>query len=215
MSLARAWMRQLFGASGMALLVPGTIACALVVLAFAGGFSRLGSIGQALSGPAAPLGAASAGARASERLAQTLVNLGRGGFGGRASGGVAASTGSPGASRRAVSHGRTHGAGAGPGGRSGGGSGGSGSRGRGGSGSGSGSGRGSPGGGGRGSGTPTPPSAPNPPTTPSVSDRIVSAVTAITAKLPGAVGSVATATLQSLGSTLNRVLPVPLGGKSP
>jgi hypothetical protein len=26
---------------------------------------------------------------------------------------------------------------------------------------------------------------------------------------------VATATLQSLGSTLNRVLPVPLGGKSP
>ena len=53
-TLARSWTRQLFGASGAALLVPGAIAAALVVLAFAGGFGRLSSLGQALSGPSLP-----------------------------------------------------------------------------------------------------------------------------------------------------------------
>jgi hypothetical protein len=56
MTLARSWKRQMFGASGAALLVPGAIAGALVILVSAGGFARLGTLGQALSGPALPGG---------------------------------------------------------------------------------------------------------------------------------------------------------------
>src|SRR5437764_2564422 len=60
MSLARAWRRQLYGASGAALLVPGAMLAALAVLALSGGFARLGALGQVLSGPGLP---AAAGAR--------------------------------------------------------------------------------------------------------------------------------------------------------
>ena len=52
MTLSRAWVRQLFGASSAALLFPGAVVAALAVLALAGGFSGLGSFTQAFSGPA-------------------------------------------------------------------------------------------------------------------------------------------------------------------
>jgi hypothetical protein len=213
MSLARAWRRQLFGASGAALLVPGTIAGALVVLALAGGFSRLGAIGQALSGPAAPVSLAAmdtGAARASAHLRGALAALGPGrapavgspaaarGSGGTASGGGASSgsgTGNPGVG------GSGHG-GAGGSGGTGGSRGGSGGT-PGGSGSGSGAGAGA-GSGGGGAGAPGAP--------PTVVDGVVSASTKVTANVPGPVGTVATTTLQALGSTLDRVLPLRLPG---
>src|SRR5437764_7680392 len=54
MPLVRAWTRGLSGASGAALLVPGGIIAALLLLALAGSFGRVGGLGQAFSGPAAP-----------------------------------------------------------------------------------------------------------------------------------------------------------------
>jgi hypothetical protein len=54
MSLARAWRRKLYGAGTVALLVPGAIVGALTALALAGGFGRLGTLGQVFSGPAIP-----------------------------------------------------------------------------------------------------------------------------------------------------------------
>lgn len=54
MILARAWTRQLSAGLGAALIVPGALVGALVVLAFAGGFGRLGALGQAFSGPPVP-----------------------------------------------------------------------------------------------------------------------------------------------------------------
>src|ERR1700680_78675 len=53
-SLARAWRQKLFGASGVALMVPGAVAGAFAVLALAGGFGRIGDLGQAFSGPSIP-----------------------------------------------------------------------------------------------------------------------------------------------------------------
>src|SRR3979411_1203323 len=53
-SLARAWRRKLLSASGVALMVPGTVAGAFAVLALAGGFGRIGDLGQAFSGPSIP-----------------------------------------------------------------------------------------------------------------------------------------------------------------
>lgn len=225
MSLARAWMRQLFRASGAALLAPGTVACALIVLAFAGGFSQLGSLGQALSGPAAPLpataGPAGTGApRASTGLGSALTTLsavtaslsagaasaGRAGPGGAVSGGASGrgpgTGGSPGSGSGGSGSGGSGGGRGGSGG-SGAGSGGSGGRGSGGRGSG-GSGAGGAGGSGSGSGG-------APTETPTAVDGIVTIVTAVTAKLPGPLGSGTTSALKSLGSTVDRVLPIRIG----
>jgi hypothetical protein len=54
MSLVRAWMRALSGASGAALLVPGGVFAAMVLLALAGSFGQLGQLGQAFAGPPSP-----------------------------------------------------------------------------------------------------------------------------------------------------------------
>src|SRR5436305_12841431 len=54
MSLARAWLRELSGASGVALVVPATIVVALALLGIAGGFGGLSALGQALAGPSVP-----------------------------------------------------------------------------------------------------------------------------------------------------------------
>jgi hypothetical protein len=203
-SLARAWTRQLFGASGAALLVPGTVACALAVLAFAGGFQRLGSIGQALSGPAAPPAVRSTSAASDSRAAAKLrvalaavvgpapARL----VGAAARGGSAAVTGSGAAG--GVSGSGGSGRSGGSGGRGNGGSGGRG--GSGGSGSG-GSGRGGSGGQTVGGGGTAPPSG-------SVLDRVVSVGTSVTSKVPGRAGTLATQTLQSLGSAVDRILPL-------
>jgi hypothetical protein len=53
MSLARAWRRQLYGASTAALIVPAAMLAALVVLALGGGFGRVGVLGQIFAGPPA------------------------------------------------------------------------------------------------------------------------------------------------------------------
>src|SRR5437763_6710485 len=54
MPLGRAWMRGLWGASGVAVLVPGGIIAAMVLLALSGSFGRIAGLGQAFSGPAPP-----------------------------------------------------------------------------------------------------------------------------------------------------------------
>ena len=53
MSLARAWRRQLLGASTAALIVPSAMLAALVVLALSGAFSQVGVLGQLFVGPVA------------------------------------------------------------------------------------------------------------------------------------------------------------------
>jgi hypothetical protein len=184
----------LFGASGAALLVPGAIAAALILLAFAGGFGRLSSLGQALSGPSlpgvTPVGATLAGGKPALGSALAAAVL---------TGNAAARTVSGGSTRASTLAGtgvsgvtRTSGGnGSGSGGASGG-SGGSGAPGA-----------------GPGVGTGSPPPTPAPPT---LVDGVVNLGTSITSTLPGPVGAVATQTLQSLGSTVDRVLP--LGGSS-
>ena len=54
MSLARAWRRQLFGASSAALIVPSAMLAALLVLALGGGFGSIGVLGQLFAGPSLP-----------------------------------------------------------------------------------------------------------------------------------------------------------------
>src|SRR5690348_6445819 len=56
MSLARIWRRQLFAASGAAVIVPCAMLGALMVLALGGGFSQLGVLRQIFVGPPAPSG---------------------------------------------------------------------------------------------------------------------------------------------------------------
>jgi hypothetical protein len=54
MSLAHAWRRQLYGVSSAALIVPGAMLAALLVLVFAGGFSQVGVLKQIFAGPSLP-----------------------------------------------------------------------------------------------------------------------------------------------------------------
>jgi hypothetical protein len=54
MTLARAWRRQLYGASSAALIVPSAMLGALLVLALGGGFGQVGVLGQIFAGPPAP-----------------------------------------------------------------------------------------------------------------------------------------------------------------
>jgi hypothetical protein len=79
MSLARAWTRQLYGASGAALLVPGAILLALALLGLAGGFGQLGTLSQAFAGPAVPGGSTVAGGVVSARAAAPVLPIARGG----------------------------------------------------------------------------------------------------------------------------------------
>src|SRR5579884_360824 len=103
MSLARAWRRQLYGVSGVVLLVPGALVAALAVLALAGGFARVGALEQLFSGPGVPAGTTAAapagvrGASVAPLLAAlaagrpgtgtTLVVVGHGGGAGALGGG--------------------------------------------------------------------------------------------------------------------------------
>jgi len=75
MGLVRAWTRQLCGASAAVLVVPGALGGALAVLAVAGSFGGLGSIGQALSGPALPAVDRAASRTASASLAGALHSV--------------------------------------------------------------------------------------------------------------------------------------------
>ncbi|MFL5830365.1 MAG: hypothetical protein ACJ76X_10640 [Solirubrobacteraceae bacterium] len=249
MSLARAWRRKLFGASGVALLVPGAMVGALAALVLAGGFGRLGTLGQAFSGPAIPVvggsGPVGHGARPAPSLPRALAlasagaapvagGVGGGGAAGAVGGGASAGRGAGGSGARSggspPGSGGGGGSGSGGGGSSGsgggGGGGGSGGGGSGGGGGGSGSGGGGSGSGGGGSGSAggqgsgggggpggpggpgtggggTPPSGP-----PTLTDTVVSVGTAATNQVPGPVGTLATQTLQSVGATVDRVLPL-------
>jgi hypothetical protein len=201
MGLARAWTRQLYRASGAAVLVPGVIACALAILAFAGGFSRLGAIGQALSGPANPIPSSAtaekSGAGPSAGLRRALA--------------AAAAPVSPVSGIRVATRGGAGGTGAG--GHYGSGHGRPGSKGAGGGFGSGGRGRGGRGGGGShtgGSGTGTAPGRPIPPAPPTVVDKVVAPLTAVASKVPGPVGALATNTLQSVNATLDRILPLRL-----
>jgi hypothetical protein len=188
MSLARAWKRQLLGASGAALMVPGAIGCALIVLAFAGGFSRLGSLGQAFSGPATPAGTVSppghGGPSPATRLTSALRAVGApAGAAGAAS---LVSRGGAQARQGGAGHSGAHGRSGGPASPS------------------------FP-----GTHQPAPPATLRPPTQPgggtppppTVVNGVVSAATALEAKVPGPVGAVSTRTLQSLGAAVDRILP--------
>jgi hypothetical protein len=64
MNMERAWRWQLYRGSAVALMAPAAVVAALTVLALAGGFSRLASLGQILSGPPAPSAAVASGSPA-------------------------------------------------------------------------------------------------------------------------------------------------------
>jgi hypothetical protein len=76
--MVRAWRRELYGGISAALIVPGTLLAALAVLALGGGFARLGSLGQAFSGPPLPVAAeAHPGGRASSAALAALAPAAR------------------------------------------------------------------------------------------------------------------------------------------
>jgi hypothetical protein len=196
MSLARAWTRQLYGASGAALIVPGTIVAALALLALAGGFGQLGALGQAFAGPSVPVAVKATGGlgntparpsiapaprSAPAATGTTLVSAGT----------PAARTGAPGAAGNGTA-GHPNGGSAGFGGR--------GAT----SGSGHGGGSGSPGPG----TTPTPPGTTPPASQPTLVDGVVDLGTSITSKIPGPVGAAATQLLQGVGKTVDGILPL-------
>lgn len=192
MPLVRAWMRGLSGASGAALLVPGAIIAALLLLGLAGSFGRLGGLGQALSGPAAPRSAPpQSTARGSRGGAPALLAV------------VSAPTAAVVATRAvtrnpaAPAGGRTSSSPpSSPPARNGGGGGGGGS-------STAPPGPGSPGGTGGCSTCGQPP----PPTHQTLVDQVVNIGTSITSKLPGPVGQLTTQLLKQVGSTVDKILP--------
>ncbi|MHB8658068.1 MAG: hypothetical protein ACYC91_08960 [Solirubrobacteraceae bacterium] len=195
MTLARAWRRQLFGAMGASLAVPGALVVAFALLALAGSFSGLGTIGQAISGPALPPVGSAPGQNASRAAQLSLLDR----HSLRPAGSGSAGTLGTGTASSAVRPG-TSGASSG------------GSPGRGGGGGGSGAGpSGSAGPGSRGSAGPGSGGRPvgtGPHKPPTLVDHVVSAGTTITTGVPGPAGGVVTQTLQSLGATLDRVLPL-------
>jgi hypothetical protein len=73
--LARSWTRQTFGASGIALLLPAVVLGTFVLLALAGRFAPLSSVGQIVEGPAIAATAAGGGgvSATSRTLAAVLV----------------------------------------------------------------------------------------------------------------------------------------------
>jgi hypothetical protein len=193
MSLAQAWGRKLLGASGVALVVPAAIVDAVAALVLAGGFGRLGTLGQAFSGLPIPALEQAGGAGAGAGVAAGVGGGASGGPGSAGGGGSSSGGGSSG--RRGFSGRRGSSGGSGSGGSSGGG----GSAGSGGS--------GGTGGGGSLPGHP-----------PTLTDTVVAAGAAVTTQVPAPVGSVATQTLQSVVRTVNRILPLPpvpgLGGSA-
>jgi hypothetical protein len=186
--MVRAWRRELFASLSATVIVPGTLLAALAVLGLAGGFARLGSLGQAFSGPPLPAALASAqtGARA-DRAASTavLLALATGARTLAGAGAVAPATKTPGHHGSGVTRGR-----------------------------------GAPGIGVHGHQPATsstrsspPPVSPAPP--PTLIDEVVSQGTSVSRQLPAPAGAAATQALQSAGSSLDGVVPVPPPGQTP
>jgi hypothetical protein len=192
MSLVRAWSRQLYGASGVALLVPGAVGLALVALAVAGGFGQLGDLSQAFAGPAAPApvrvpGATSAARNAAAAAVLPVVVA-------AAPPTRVAATGAPGHRGAAPAGGNKNPhAGVGPVATSGPGTGSTGTGTPGGTGGTppGGIGGGPPGGTGSGS---------------TLVDRVIGVGTSVSSQLPAPVGSTATGVLQSVGKGVDSIL---------
>jgi len=202
MSLARAWRRQLYGASSAALIVPSAMLAALLVLALGGGFGQVGVLGQIFAGPPAPaaaggtaFGAGSGGVaralpavparalRAStpgpRHQATPVAPLGSGA---RHSGGALAPVG--GIEPIVVATGGSTPARPAP----------------------------------KGSAAPTSaPSAPAPQPSPkpTVVDRVVKVVTPVTQQLPAPAGPAATQAVQAAGSAADGLLPPGVGSGAP
>jgi hypothetical protein len=213
MSLARAWRRQLLGASTAALIVPSAMLAALLALAISGAFSQVGVLGQLFVGPSLPVAGAGSGAGS--------------GSGAAASGFAAVSlpvipaSGSVLRVRSGVAHhapaGRpvlTASRGTGVAGGAIGGTGGTVTRGIGGSGGGSGgSGGGSAGSGGSGgsagagSSPGTGSSSPPPHHQPTPVDTAITVVTSVTQQAPAPVGPVVTQAVQTAGSVVDNLIP--------
>jgi hypothetical protein len=181
------------------------VIAALVTLSMAGGFGGLHSIGQAISGPGAPVASRAGGLPRSERATARLVALVTGGNSGRAvstgasrTGATAAPTGT-GAGRatggapatrgapRSASHGTPAGQ-APP----------------------------SNHGGKPAHDSPTPPSnpaptvpGPTPSQAPTAIDHLVSSAAAVTQKLPSPVGPAATHAVDQLGKTIDGIIGSP------
>jgi hypothetical protein len=198
MILARSWRRELSMGLGAAVIIPCSLLTALAVLALAGGFARVGALRQALTGPPPPA-AAQGGARLSAGRVSAdalLAAIPATATAVPASGSVGSRRGATGGSRRASGPTATGipfghpqpvphpqpvlGTGRPP--------------------------------------TRTPPAqqptqpnpqptSPNPQPHPTVVDKVVGAATSVTSQLPSPVGSVATSTLQAVGSTVDGLLP--------
>jgi hypothetical protein len=183
MSLARTWTRQLYGASGIALLAPATLMAAVAVIALNGGFAALGAIGQAFSGPSVtPALRLEAGPAGTSSPLVPVLQAGPAGL----LAGVGGAARTPGAGRSTGGAGNSTSQNASrPGGAP-----------------------GAPGAGGTNGpgGSPGPP--PSPPAQTPV-DRVIGAVTGVTDRIPGPVGTIGTQTLQSVGKTLDGILSSP------
>jgi hypothetical protein len=209
MELTRTWARQLSGVSLVVLVVPAAILAALAALLFAGGLGRLGDLGQAVSGPQIPA------APATTPTASATAHLLGLGAGTHPVAGRAPSPGGPNSSRAAA---RTSGAPApqGVAGQQGSGryqlggfgsgrpvGGGSNPTGGGPGGGGGGGGPGGPGGPGGGSGGPGG-------AVRAVADSAVKAAAAVTSRIPGPAGPVATSVVNAAGGTIDGVLSAPV-----
>jgi hypothetical protein len=179
MILVRAWRRELLGGMGVVLIVPATLVVALALLALAGGFTGLGALGQAFSGPPLPVGSVAHGANRPVRAIPAAA--------------LTALANAPGAGAR----GRPLGAGSRPARR--------GSRtplrtspirvtsGP------------AP----TATPSPSAPTAPAPASHPTVTDEVVGAAGAATSQLPPPAAQTVTSTLDAVGSAIDQVAPIP------
>ncbi len=206
MTLGRVWRGQLLGAVGAAVTVPVALVGAIAVLALAGGFGGLSSLGQAFSGPSIPASQpASDRAQATARPVPAALAAALSTTGARTAASAAGAASPSGAASSAPTHSTSS-----SGGRSGGSPSTTTSPG--------GSGNPSPGSGtrphrtpgpGPASGTaPQPKPQPNPQPNPTVADRVVAAGTSVSSQIPGPAGPAATSALQSAGSTLDSIAPI-------
>jgi hypothetical protein len=180
MPLVRAWMRGLSEASGAALLVPGAIVAAMVLLALGGSFGQLGGLGQALGGPALPTATRVASPPARAALLRG-VSLGTpAGVRTSAAGGVGGRFVQPPPNSGSSGGGKAHSPGGGGGGQA------------------------QPGGTRpTGCGSTCSSAAPKP----TLADQVVATGTSVTSKLPAPVGQLATEVLKQVGAIVDQVLP--------
>jgi hypothetical protein len=201
MSLARAWTRQLYGATGVSLLAATAIVGALLALGLSGGFGALGSLGQAFAGPSLPASARTAGGTAPGTGGASAKPLPIAAASVPAAAGAAVA--GAGGARRAPGRGAGR-AGGGAGARTVGATGpvrATGGGGAGGTSVGTGTGGGTGGGGGGGGGS-------------SLIGNVVNLATSVTKQIPGPVGSTATQLLQSIGKSLEQVVPLSAAASS-